>query len=362
MPTFWDAAGNKISKSSIGNNILFHGREYDAELNLYYFRARYYDPIMGRFLQTDPMGYQDSMNLYQAFGMNPVNFNDPFGDAIDSPTRFNQYNYNPNAGFWGLTWEGSSKGMYEHGGEALAFGALFALDAAAIPADKALDFFEWASQETGIAKLLGFKPGEVKEVLGLTAILLGGQPETAMVGTAARANLSRLNVFGKYFGRAKNFLQNILPTIKTSKKTNVNRIGSIKPITRESLIEGLIGYTSQGNRISKGIKLGKINLNVLGDELFIKIFKMKGGKGSVEKLRGFAIGDQIYIRGSFKNVLSTIIHEGTHTLDYLKGFSGKIKQWEKRAYFYQRQFQIAGGDIIEFESIADIIAHIGKYY
>jgi RHS repeat-associated protein len=79
MPTFWDADGNEISKSSIGNNILFHGREYDAELNLYYFRARYYDPIMGRFLSTDPMGYQDSLNLYQGFYMNPFNFFDPFG-------------------------------------------------------------------------------------------------------------------------------------------------------------------------------------------------------------------------------------------------------------------------------------------
>jgi RHS repeat-associated protein len=45
----------------------------------YYFRARHLDPIMGRFLQTDPMGYQDSLNLYQALNMNPVNFVDPFG-------------------------------------------------------------------------------------------------------------------------------------------------------------------------------------------------------------------------------------------------------------------------------------------
>jgi RHS repeat-associated protein len=79
MPTFKDASGNVIPKSSIGNNILFQGREYDPELNLYYFRARYYDPIMGRFLQTDPMGYADSMNLYQAFNMNPYNFADPWG-------------------------------------------------------------------------------------------------------------------------------------------------------------------------------------------------------------------------------------------------------------------------------------------
>ncbi|MFC2141119.1 RHS repeat domain-containing protein, partial [Acidobacteriota bacterium] len=82
MPTFKDAAGNVIKKSSIGNNILFQGREYDYELNLYYYRARYYDPIMGRFLSTDPMGYADSMNLYQGFNMNPANFVDPFGERI----------------------------------------------------------------------------------------------------------------------------------------------------------------------------------------------------------------------------------------------------------------------------------------
>jgi len=79
MPTFMDAAGNVIPKSAIGNNILFQGREYEPETNFYYYRARHLDPIMGRFLSTDPMGYWDSMNLYQGFNMNPVNFVDPFG-------------------------------------------------------------------------------------------------------------------------------------------------------------------------------------------------------------------------------------------------------------------------------------------
>jgi RHS repeat-associated protein len=82
MPTLMDAAGNVIPGSTIGNNILFQGREYEPETNFYYFRARHYDPIMGRFLQTDPMGYRDSMNLYQAFWMNPINFTDPFGLKI----------------------------------------------------------------------------------------------------------------------------------------------------------------------------------------------------------------------------------------------------------------------------------------
>jgi RHS repeat-associated protein len=83
-----DAAGNVIPKSTIGNNILFQGREYEPETNFYYFRARHYDPIMGRFLQVDPMGYQDSLNLYQAFNMNPVNFVDPFGQSAVCPGVF----------------------------------------------------------------------------------------------------------------------------------------------------------------------------------------------------------------------------------------------------------------------------------
>jgi RHS repeat-associated protein len=81
MPTFMDAIGNVIPKSTIGNNILFQGREYEPETNFYYFRARHLDPIMGRFLQNDPMGYEDSLNLYQALNMNPVNFLDPFGKS-----------------------------------------------------------------------------------------------------------------------------------------------------------------------------------------------------------------------------------------------------------------------------------------
>jgi len=62
------------------SSILFrHTREYDEETGLYYFRHRYYDPELGRFTQTDPMGYADSMNLYQAFGQSPQNFGDPMG-------------------------------------------------------------------------------------------------------------------------------------------------------------------------------------------------------------------------------------------------------------------------------------------
>jgi RHS repeat-associated protein len=67
--------------SIVGNTSLLHGRDYEPEIGLYYFRNRYYHPKLGRFLQQDPNGYEDSLNTYQAFGMNPVNFVDPFGDV-----------------------------------------------------------------------------------------------------------------------------------------------------------------------------------------------------------------------------------------------------------------------------------------
>jgi filamentous hemagglutinin len=66
-----------------GNNSLLHGRTYEPEVGLYYFRNRYYHPKLGRFLQQDPNGYEDSLNAYQAFNQNPVNFTDPMGQEVD---------------------------------------------------------------------------------------------------------------------------------------------------------------------------------------------------------------------------------------------------------------------------------------
>jgi RHS repeat-associated protein len=69
------------------NRFMFTGREFDADTGLYYYRARYYHPEIGRFLQTDPIGYGDGMNLYTYCHDNPVRFLDPTGtDIMTLPT------------------------------------------------------------------------------------------------------------------------------------------------------------------------------------------------------------------------------------------------------------------------------------
>jgi len=57
----------------------YTGQQYLAGLGLYHYKAREYSPSLGRFLQMDPVGYLDDLNLYAYVGNDPVNFIDPSG-------------------------------------------------------------------------------------------------------------------------------------------------------------------------------------------------------------------------------------------------------------------------------------------
>ncbi|MGV9008907.1 RHS repeat domain-containing protein [Brevundimonas sp.] len=78
-----------VPASGNAGRFQYTGQAWLAEAQAYHYRARTYLPQTGRFLQTDPIGYQAGMNLYGYVGQDPVNLIDPMGlqEADPPPTN-----------------------------------------------------------------------------------------------------------------------------------------------------------------------------------------------------------------------------------------------------------------------------------
>ncbi len=76
----YDSFGRTVSQTGTKQApFQFQGRESDQESGLYYYRSRYYDPIVGRFINEDPITFAGGLNFYLFARNNPINLLDPFG-------------------------------------------------------------------------------------------------------------------------------------------------------------------------------------------------------------------------------------------------------------------------------------------
>src|SRR5207253_1170699 len=84
----YDSFGKQTASSgTVVNNFRYTGRELDSETGLMYYRARYYDQNIGRFLSEDPAGLDGGINRYAYVLNDSINLFDPLGlDALtDDP-------------------------------------------------------------------------------------------------------------------------------------------------------------------------------------------------------------------------------------------------------------------------------------
>ena len=73
------------SNSDVDFRFGYTGREFDEETGQYYYRARYYDAGVGRFINQDPIGFEaGDPNFYRYVNNSPANFTDPTGEILDA--------------------------------------------------------------------------------------------------------------------------------------------------------------------------------------------------------------------------------------------------------------------------------------
>jgi RHS repeat-associated protein len=85
---FYEPFGASTTSGTVG--LFGYTGQLQINASVYYYRARFYDSVTGRFLSEDPLGIAGGMNMYAYVGGNPISFVDPLG-LLDYPTLVRNY-------------------------------------------------------------------------------------------------------------------------------------------------------------------------------------------------------------------------------------------------------------------------------
>ena len=102
----------------------YTGKQLDPDTGLYYSRARWYSPYLGRFMSRDPIGIDDGLHMYAYVGNDPINYTDPSGEcalagaAIGGSIELGLQLFNrKDRAAWGKAWDrfsgGDFRGAYQ---------------------------------------------------------------------------------------------------------------------------------------------------------------------------------------------------------------------------------------------------------
>lgn len=323
----YDAFGNTIAcEEQVHNRFRYLGEQYDTVSQQYYLRARYYNPVIGRFTQEDTY-YGDGLNLYQYCANNPVRYKDPSGHGAVEQNPYQRYQN-----------EGAHPVAIDLAGQLYPDLASkqHLVDKYKAQGYKAADALELANREL----LFGAEAAESYAAQNMTkAFPDATQPYDPNSDFRLQQRLYESGSNSAYkFG---------------------NNIPTSQSLTRQDIINSLNGVTDSSTLIANAIQDGKIKINVLGDELFESYLGVSSGTTAVQ------VGNQIYMRSSSASIYSDVVHEGTHAMDFINNISqNEISSWpgEIRAYSAERLFQIESGMPVEFATENDMLIHIWSNY
>lgn len=152
--------------------------------------------------------------------------------------------------------------------------------------------------------------------------------------------------FGKTLGRR----------LHENKDSFIHASDRVNYISRNEILRELMGVTDDSSSIADRIRDKQISLNILGDELFD--YYVTPDRSVV----GRHDEGKIFIRRSSVNLISSILHEGVHAMDYFKGIKYDSIKSELKAYRAEHVFQKSSGRQTEFASDDEIIVHVYNKY